>query len=54
MQAPVSLKKNRKVMFVIATIIAVTVTGDFIYTLSNPNTGYGITTVQNEQTKEIS
>lgn len=46
-------KKNRKVMFVIATIIAVTVTGDFIYTLSNPNTGYGITTVQNEQTKEI-
>ena len=46
-------QKNRKVMLIIAAIIAVTVTGDFIYTLSNPNTGFGITTVQNEKTKEI-
>ncbi|MBR2704709.1 MAG: putative ABC transporter permease [Clostridia bacterium] len=46
-------KMNDKLILVIATIIAITVTGDFIYTLSNPNTGFGITTVQNEQTKEI-
>ena len=43
-------KLNRKVVLIAATIIVVVVSGDFIYTLFNVHTGYGITDMEIKNT----
>lgn len=44
---------NKKVVCVVATFICVTVSADFIYTLFNLHTGYGITTFDNDYKNNI-
>lgn len=47
-------RMNRKALLVVATLIVITVSTDFVYTLFNPNTGVGVTTTLENSSNKTS